>query len=370
MVIGQIDQLIEALSGAYDEGRPEARMTRAALRTAREVGLFTLTVPPDPCPLPEVMRILNRVGSVEPGVAWSAVNSIVFGHATARLGAEARSALLSRIESGPFAFSGVPGGRASASDTGLLLNGYWPFITGVEDCEMAVLAGLVKGGDRPDVRFFIVDPSDIETGTNWQNVAGLRTSGSHSGRVSDLLVLDDLAVRFDHPSLVDNPLYRLPVIPYFFGGAVAIFLGIFRSGVENSINLIAGKTSSMDGARVADYPSTQVAVAEAEGALRNCEAAFDALVEQLWHEVQSNDEVTAELRGACYRSFLHIIDTGRTVISRLYAASSTLAWDSQSRIHQALTDMHAIAITFERTRKLQMDGARQLFGLSPTDPTF
>lgn len=126
----------------------------------------------------------------------------------------------------------------------------------------------------------------------------------------------------------------------------------------------------MDGARVAEYPTTQIAVAEAEGALRNCEAAFAALVDQMWQEVRANGEVGADLRGACYRSFLHIIDTGRTVISRLYSASSTLAWESHSRIHQALIDMHAIAVTFERTRKLQIDGARQLFGLPPADPTF
>lgn len=201
-------------------------------------------------------------------------------------------------------------------------------------------------------------------------MTGLRTSGSHSGQVSELVIPDQLAVRFNQPPAVDDPLYRLPVIPYFFGGAVANFLGIFRSGVENAIDLISGKTSSMDGARVADYPTTQIAVAEAEGALRNCEAAFDALVEQLWQEVKSNGEVTPELRGACYRSFLHIIDTGRVTISRLYAASSTLAWDGESRIHQALIDMHAIAVTFERTRKLQIDGARQLLGLPPTDPTF
>lgn len=211
MTVGQIDRLVSALDGAYDEGRPEARMARRALREAQEAGLFTLTIPPEPCSMPEILKIFQRVAAVEPGVAWSAMNSIVFGHATARLEEEIRSALLGRIGNGPFAFSGVPAGRAVPSDAGLVLNGFWPYVTGVEDCEIAVLAGLVQTGDRPDVRFFLVDSTNIEPGTNWQNVTGLRTSGSHSGRVSDLLIPDALAVRFNQPPAVDDPLYRLPV---------------------------------------------------------------------------------------------------------------------------------------------------------------
>jgi type IV secretory pathway ATPase VirB11/archaellum biosynthesis ATPase len=87
-------------------------------------------------------------------------------------------------------------------------------------------------------------------------------------------------------------------------------------------------------------------------------------------EIRTTGRLSRELRGDCYRSFLYVIDTGRATLSRLHAASSTLAWVASSPIQQALLDAQAIAVTFERIRRLHFDGGRQLLGLPPLDPTF
>jgi alkylation response protein AidB-like acyl-CoA dehydrogenase len=278
----QLDGVAASLDGEYRKGRAQARLTERALQIGRESGLFSMANPPDPWPLPTIMAALQRVSEVEPGVGWVAMNSFVFGHAAARLSDSDRDELLGQVSSGPFGFSGIQGGTATRTETGFTLNGRWPFLTGIEDCERAVLAGRVQPSDKPDIRFFIVEPAYLTAGTNWHDMAGLRTSGSHSAQVVDLDVQESLAIRLVEPPNLDEPLYRLPVFPYFFGGAIANYLGIFRGGVTNAIDPISGKTSSIDGAPAGDNPATQATVADADAALRACEASFTSLVEQMW----------------------------------------------------------------------------------------
>ena len=366
----QLDVLVADLEGCYEDGQPAARMSANALKAGRDSGLFTMTSPPNPCSLPDYWQALRRVVAVEPGVAWAAMNSLVFGHAVARLKDHTRDDLLGRGFQGPFAFSGLPGGRAVAVDGGFEVTGSWPFLTAGQDADLALLQTIVEGGDRPDLRLFIVDPADIEIGTNWEAVAGLRTSGSNSADISSIRVDESLTISMTAPVVVDHPLYRLPVSAYFFGSMTANFLGIFRGAVDGAIDLINSKISSASGQPAGNNPATQLAVSEAEAALRACEAALDEVVYQLWDEVKASGDVSIETRAAAYRTYLFIADTGRSAISRLYGASTTLGWRQDSSVTRPLMDLHAISVTYEGLRRLQTEAGGLLLNTPPTDPRF
>ena len=364
-----LDTLVKDLDCCYEEGNEIARMAPAALAAARAAGVFTMTVPPDPCELPELMYVLRRVAWAEPGVAWSAANSTVFGSVAARVGDEARAALMAQVDSGPLAFSGVPG-QVTATDDGYLLDGSWPFVTGIDDADLAVLVGRVGQSRPPDVRFCVVDPVHARIGSAWNTVAGMRTTGSNSVDASGLVLGPDRAVRLSDEPMVDDPLYRLPMFPYFLGTGVAVLLGVFRRGVEEAIELIAGKVSSIDHKAAAELAPTQLAMTGADAALRACEDTFAALVDRMWAEVIADGSVSPATRGTAYSTFPFVVDTAVGALGRLYSAATTQAWPASSRVHRALTDLHVLSIGFARPRGLELDAARVLVGRDPVDPTF
>lgn len=365
-----LNQLLEDLEDCYEEGQAGARMTPRAVKAARSAGLFTMTLPPDPCSMRELMYAIGKVAEIEPGVAWSASNSIVLGHAAARLDDDARANLLAKVSDGPFAFSGIPGGRAQPTESGFALTGEWPFVTGVDDSEIVILLGTVVGARPPQPRFFLMEPAHGTIGSNWADMAGMRTSGSNSLQVSEVAMTPADVVDFDDSPFLDHPLYKLPIYPYFLGTGAAVFLGVFRRALSETVSLVTEKISSVDGAPAAELVTTQLAVAEAEAALRACEASFEATLDDMWSEVDSNGSVCAETRGDLYRTFPFIVDTLMSAMSRLHSAASTLAWRANSGLTRAVTDLQAMAIAFERPRKLQLDGARVLLGLDPTEPMF
>jgi alkylation response protein AidB-like acyl-CoA dehydrogenase len=206
-----LDTLLVELDECSGDGQQQARMSPRAVADARKAGLFTLAMPPDPCPPLELMCILREVATVESGLAWSAANSVVLADVVARLADEPRVALMDRICAGPFGFSGIPGGRVTQTDHGFVLDGRWPFVTGVEDADLVVSTGVVGEQQPPDIRFFVVDPSQGQIGTNWQQVAGMRTSGSNSLELSGVEVDPNDAVRLFDAPVIDLPNYRLPM---------------------------------------------------------------------------------------------------------------------------------------------------------------
>ena len=80
-------------------------------------------------------------------------------------------------------------GRATKVDGGYLLNGHWPFSSGVESCEWNMLASVVSSEDEADgieYRIFLLNKKDYRINDIW-NATGFRGTGSNDVRVADAL---------------------------------------------------------------------------------------------------------------------------------------------------------------------------------------
>src|SRR6187401_2507829 len=112
-------------------------------------------------------------------------------------------------------------GRARKVDGGFVVNGRWPFSSGVDNSDWNMLAATVFDGDKPvDSRLCVVPKSDYQVLDTW-DAMGMGATGSKDVSATDVFVPDRraLALRdcrggFDHPGAALNKgaLYGIPIV--------------------------------------------------------------------------------------------------------------------------------------------------------------
>src|SRR5437016_4855399 len=81
-------------------------------------------------------------------------------------------------------------GRARRVDGGYVLQGHWPFSSGVDSSAWNMLAGIVASDDEADgieYRIFLLPKRDYKIIDNW-DAAGLRGTGSNDVEVDEAFV--------------------------------------------------------------------------------------------------------------------------------------------------------------------------------------
>src|SRR5260370_34145134 len=164
-------------------------------------------------------------------------------------------------------------GRARKVDGGFVLNGHWPFYSGVESCEWNMLASVVSSDDEAEgveYRIFLLNKSDYKINDTW-NATGLRGTGSNDVRVMDAFVADRMTIavgdltggptpgRSVHP----NALYALPVlslVPYLLAG---VGLGNAQACLDDYVEIARHPASTYNRTKGGAMQSTQIKIAEA-----------------------------------------------------------------------------------------------------------
>lgn len=145
------------------------------------------------------------------------------------------------------------GGKAAKVDGGWVLNGPWPFCSGIDYCDWVVVGAWVpmeqEGKTVNDLRLFMFRTSDVEMVDDW-HVMGLAGTGSRSIIASDLFVPDACVLRnadiqacnadilgrnLPGTSLHDNPVYAYSIWPLFGFSILASATGIARGAYDASL---------------------------------------------------------------------------------------------------------------------------------------
>lgn len=163
-------------------------------------------------------------------------------------------------------------GRARKADGGFLVNGRWPFSSGVDNADWNMLAVTVYDGDTAvDWRLCLVPKTDYEIIDTW-HAMGMSGTGSKDIAVKDLFVPERRALAlqrtrggYDHPgaALHRGALFGIPII-----GAAGIPLspasiGAAEGAYEHFVATMQKRTGTYTGAKVADFQAVQIKLARA-----------------------------------------------------------------------------------------------------------
>ncbi|MCU1760264.1 flavin-dependent monooxygenase [Pseudomonas sp. 14P_8.1_Bac3] len=165
----------------------------------------------------------------------------------------------------------MPAAKVTVVEGGYRISGRWGFSSGSEHCQWAFLGGILPpdGELTAEHGTFLLPREDYQIERNW-DVMGLRGTGSHDIVVEDVFVPAHRVQRTNNWTLEatpgrlvnTNPIYAIPFAQVFSRAVSTSAIGALQ-GAINEYRENAAKHIGKHGARTAEDPVAQTAVAEA-----------------------------------------------------------------------------------------------------------
>ncbi|MDN4544081.1 acyl-CoA dehydrogenase family protein [Pseudomonas sp. C32] len=165
----------------------------------------------------------------------------------------------------------MPAARVTVVEGGYRISGRWGFSSGSEHCQWVFLGGILPpdGELAAEHGTFLLPRSDYQIERNW-DVMGLRGTGSHDIVVEDVFVPAHRVQRTNNWNLEatpgrlvnTNPIYAIPFAQVFSRAVSTSAIGALQ-GAINEFRDNAAKHIGKHGARTAEDPVAQTAIAEA-----------------------------------------------------------------------------------------------------------
>jgi 3-hydroxy-9,10-secoandrosta-1,3,5(10)-triene-9,17-dione monooxygenase len=259
-------------------------------------------------------------------------------------------------------------GRARKADGGFLVNGRWPFSSGVDNADWNMLAVTVYDGDAAvDWRLCLVPKTDYQIIDTWYAM-GMSGTGSKDIAVKDLFVPERRALAlqrtrggYEHPgaALHRGALFGIPII-----GAAGIPLspasiGAAEGAYEHFVATMQKRTGTYTGAKVADFQAVQIKLARARVMIDSARAlsrdASIALQEMsARHEVP---DIATKLRFRAQSAFA--VGQAREAIELLWSCYGAQGIYTRDPLQRYLRD----AIAMSQHFSFNFDIAGSAFGL-------
>jgi 3-hydroxy-9,10-secoandrosta-1,3,5(10)-triene-9,17-dione monooxygenase len=383
--LARVRSLLPALRERADQAERLRRLPDETFADFQEAGLFRCLQPKryggyelDPGTL---YQAVMEIGTVCGSSAWILGVIGVHNWHLALFAPEAQDDVWGKDTSLQLSTSLAPTGSVERVDGGFRLRGRWPFSSGCDFCQWAVLGGTVPPLAKdapPDVRTFLVPRSDYVIDDTWHAV-GLCGTGSKDLLVDGAFVPEYRthsyrdAFYLTNPGAVvnDGPLYRLPfglVFPACIGSpAIGVALGAVAAFREQTTTRI----SPRDQSRVAEDPFAQLALAEAAAEVT---AARDRLLgnfAEAMRLAREGSEIPLAQRARYRWDTAKATDRSVRAVDRLFEASGGRAVYLNNPIQRAWRDVHAIrAHAGNNLEKAAAVFGRSEFGLPPVDLRF
>ena len=295
----------------------------------------------------------DALGQADASVAWNFANLASHHWMLGMFDRQAQDAVWDKDANALIASSFIfPAGRARKVDGGYVLNGHWPFSSGVESCEWNMLASVVSSEDEADgieYRIFLLNRSDYKINDTW-NATGLCGTGSNDVKVADAFVAEKMTIAVSDltggptPGSVVNPnaLYALPVFslfPYVLSG---VGLGNAQACLNDYVEFARHRASTYNRAKVSDMQTTQIKIAEASAKIdaarlvmrTNC---IDAMADARRGHVPDIAGKTRLRRDGAFS-----VNLCTDAVSLLFAASGARSLFTSGALQRQFRDAHAV----------------------------
>ena len=295
----------------------------------------------------------DALGQADASVAWNFANLASHHWMLGMFERYAQDAVWNKDANALIASSFIfPAGRARKIDGGYVLNGHWPFSSGVESCDWNMLASVVSSEDDADgieYRIFLLNKSDYKINDTW-NATGLCGTGSNDVRVTDAFIAEQMTIAVSDlgggptPGSAVNPnaLYALPVFslfPYVLSG---VGLGNAQACLNDYVEFARHRASTYNRAKLSDLQTTQIKIAEASAKIdaarlvmrTNC---IDAMADARRGHVPDLAGKTRLRRDGAFS-----VNLCTEAVSLLFAASGARSLFTSGALQRQFRDAHAV----------------------------
>lgn len=225
---------------------------------------------------------------------------------------------------------GPGGGTATPGDGGLVVNGRWPFASGVGYAGWVLAntvlldgSGAPRPGDSgfPEIVSVVVRSEEVTIEDDW-HVAGLRGTGSMTFTMADVTVPEHRTFSLFGPSQIDEPKYRLPTMTLVGPSFAAIAVGLAQRALDEVLELLparvgpppAGEPASAD-------PVNQRIVGQSLAAVRGALESTKSVCARYDGRIAADENLTelslAE-RAELHQHALWVAETCRGAVNELF----------------------------------------------------
>jgi alkylation response protein AidB-like acyl-CoA dehydrogenase len=271
-----------------------------------------------------------------------------------------------------------PTGKAVAVPGGFRVTGRWSYGSFIQHSAWTVGSSVVHENDvprrapdgAPDMRLMLFPTSAVEIIDTWR-VGGLRGTGSHDFRVTDLFVPKDRAIAaFTAKPVRPGTLYAAPFITVFAMAIASVPLGIARAAIEAFIALAEAKTPMGATSRLRDKASAQADLGKAEALLRSARAFLVETAGEIWHTVAAGELPSLRQRATARLAAAQAASSSAQSVDLLYNAAGGSALYEHNLLERCFRDVHATTQHMgTSSANFELSG-RVLLGLDPATPRF
>ena len=323
----------------------------------------------------EWLSVLETLAGAEASVSWLIWNNTLPCF-WARFLDDAGRARVFGDSSRLFAGSTRPTGQAVITEGGFRLSGRWSLVSGCELADYVHLISLVHDNGvprllapgQPDLRVLFVPKGRYAILDTW-HVGGLRGSGSHDVVVDDVFVPVEDSFAPTPPVAGTSQLAQLPIIPVMIAGIGAQFLGMARTAIAITLEILRTKVSVDPGASIGERPSVLADIASYSAAVAAAGSHLHTSMTAMWEKVR-HQLPTAEDRAALYSASLHAAAIARAGVVAMHAAAGTPALYIDCPLERSIRDLHTMEQHIAAQPLWLEDAGRVLVGHVPTNPLF
>jgi 3-hydroxy-9,10-secoandrosta-1,3,5(10)-triene-9,17-dione monooxygenase len=263
-----------------------------------------------------------------------------------------------------------PGVTIKKVSGGYEISGRSNFSSGIMHADWVVIA---KAGGE-DARAFVVPIEDVEVDDVW-HMSGMSATGSNDIITEDLFVpehrtLPAVDLFEASPSIHDNPLYTMPLLPFIYCEVIGVYCGGLEGATAAYEDLMQNKVKAWGGDVLATKQAVHIKLGEAHARAR----AAGHLLERLVADTQIITEqgnFTLDTRLDLKLRAGYIADLCREGMNAMMARAGTRSFRKDAPLQRFFRDLNTIAthafLDWETCSELF---GRHRLGLEPNHPLF
>ena len=355
----EVDRVIEAvrrlkpeIDAVRDELDQRRRLPPRWSTSMRAAGLFGLWLPRSlggaALNVVDYVKVIEELARMDGSVGWCAS----IGASYSRLAGYLPPDIANRIFGGGgtvIAGQLMATGKAVAVAGGYRVSGRWAFGSGIEHSDWTIGICVVHDGDAPRLepdgapveRLVFFPTGAVEIIDTW-HVSGLRGTGSHDYRVTDLFVPENHSIEIVTPvPTAPGPLYALPFRTVFGVAIAAAALGIARGAIDAFQELATARGQRGGPGRLRDTPAVQGDVGRAESLLRSARAFLLETAQEAWDEIEAGGPDSLRMRALLRLANAQAAVSSAQVVDLMYNAGGGSSVYESGRLERCFRDIHA-----------------------------
>ena len=341
-------RIAEDVEARADEIESERAIPYDIVEDLLQHGFFRLLLPPTvggaELEWHEFLQIVRRFSRADASVGWCINQNNVFATNFARASIDAQQEVWSDprtvVTNGPV----QPGTRATVANGGYILSGEWSFSSGITHANwVAALSPVFEfGASEPSATLhFLVPIESVEIVDNW-HVGGLKGTGSHSFKASDVFVPAHLAFDATSTPAMPTRYTAISTTPLFALGFASVAVSAAWGAVSGAIDTVKHKTPFGVNTALRDNASVQRSIGIASAKLHCVSAYLNEIVTQIWNDSEFLVPLSVDGRIAARMASTHAIQEAAQATDIAYQVCGSSSIFASHPIQRRFQDVHTI----------------------------